>query len=144
MKLLITVGLQGSGKTTWAKDFVEKNKNYVRINRDDLRNMRGSYWIPSQEDLITEWQNACIISALKNNYSVIIDDTNLNKDRNKFRVEKLRQTLRDLGHDKASNFTVEYKHFDTPLEECIKNDLKRPNSVGEKVIRQFYDKYLVK
>jgi hypothetical protein len=36
----------------------------------------------------------------------------------------------------------EVKFFDEPLEVCIERDLKRPNSVGEKVIRQMYNQYL--
>lgn len=144
-KLLILQGLQGSGKTTFAKNFCEENKNYVRINRDDLRNMRGVYWLPSQENLITKWQNFCIVSAIGDNYSVVLDDTNLNKARNKFRIEKIREQLKDLGYEKESNFTVEYKFFDVSVEECIKRDAERiVGKVGEKVIRNFYNKYLAK
>ena len=31
--------------------------------------------------------------------------------------------------------------FDTPLQECIDRDLKRPNPIGEEVIRKTYEKY---
>ena len=31
--------------------------------------------------------------------------------------------------------------FDTPLSVCIKRDKNRENSVGEEVIRNFYNKY---
>ena len=29
----------------------------------------------------------------------------------------------------------------TPLEECIERDSKRPNPIGEEVIRKTYEKY---
>jgi predicted kinase len=33
----VLVGVSGSGKTTYATDFINKNKNWVRVNRDDIR-----------------------------------------------------------------------------------------------------------
>jgi len=134
MKILILKGLPASGKSTWSKEYVKENKNWVRVNRDDLRNMRGEYWIPKQEDMITKWEDACIRIALEAGNNVILDATNLNQDRNRERVKQLKQIF--------PNLIAEYKTFDTPLEECIKRDLKRQASVGESVIRGMYDKYL--
>lgn len=133
MKIKILRGLPGSGKTTWAKEFCSKNKDWIRVNRDDLRNMRGEYWIPKQEDVITDMENACIWAALSRGYNVILDSTNLNLDRNKDRVSKLKEKFPQLEY--------ETKFFDVPIEQCIKNDLKRPNSVGDKVIKEMYNKY---
>mgnify|MGYP003455142708 FL=1 len=45
-KLILTRGIQGSGKTTWARQWVaEDPDSRVRINNDDLRNMLGNYWV---------------------------------------------------------------------------------------------------
>lgn len=134
MKLLILSGLPGSGKSTWAKQFVFENKDWVRVNRDDLRNMRGTYWIPKQEDMITEMEDQCVLSAFRNGFNVVLDSTNLNVERNKNRYFKYKQSFPSLS--------VEYKFIDTPLEECIKRDLARPNSIGEKVITEMYEKYI--
>ena len=39
-KLILTRGIQGSGKTTWARQWVaEDPSSRVRINNDDIRNM---------------------------------------------------------------------------------------------------------
>lgn len=135
MKLLILKGLPGSGKSTFGKNFVKENKQYVRVNRDDLRNMRGDYWIPKQEDLITAWENNCIMSAFSMGYSVVLDATNLNEERNKTRFKDLKILF--------PNLTLETKDFfDVSLEECIKRDLARPNSVGSSVIQKMYNQYL--
>lgn len=123
MKIKILKGLPASGKTTWAREFTEQNKDWIRVNRDDLRNMRGVYWIPKQEKLITDMENACIESALNRGFNVILDATNLNMDRNRSRVNRLKEKFPDL--------TAEYKNFDVSLDDCIKRDLKRANSVGE-------------
>lgn len=34
-------GIQGSGKTTWAKNYCNEHPNSIRVNRDDLRAMMG-------------------------------------------------------------------------------------------------------
>ena len=53
--ILILRGLQGSGKTTFAKEWVNKDpESRVRFNRDDIRNMLGKYWVPKRESLITD------------------------------------------------------------------------------------------
>lgn len=140
MKIYVLQGLPGSGKTTWAKNFIEKNTNYVRVNRDDLRSMRFPYWKPKQENLITDWEDDCIFSALRHGYNVILDATNLNQKRTENRMKKFLDWHNDGTH--PEKLKVEYKFFDTSLEQCIANDLKRENSVGEKVIRGMYEKYL--
>lgn len=35
MKILFMRGMQASGKSTWAKDFILKNQDYKRVCRDD-------------------------------------------------------------------------------------------------------------
>ena len=75
-------GLPASGKSTFAKKYCIENKNWIRVNRDDLRNMRGQYWIPKQEDMISSWEINCILSALEYNKNVIVDATN-------FKLEKI-------------------------------------------------------
>lgn len=137
LKVVFTQGLPASGKSTWAKEFVLKNPDkWVRVCRDDLRNMRGKYLLNSQEDLITEWENSCIYEAIERNLSVIVDATNLNP---KFLEEKLKY-LRSY----FPKIETEIKKFDTPVEECIRRDNLRENKVGEKVIRDMASRYFKK
>ena len=58
--------------------FVLENPTYVRVCRDDLRRMRGKYWIPEQEDLITSWEMDSIALGLHHGLNVLVDATNLN------------------------------------------------------------------
>lgn len=136
MKVIFTRGLPGCGKSTWAKEFVEKNKGWIRVNRDDLRNMRGAYWIPSQEDMISDWEKQAIVHALIAGQNVIVDATNLN---DKY-VNSIKQAI--AADFSPTGVEYEFREFHVPPEECIKRDLKRPNSVGGEVIWGMYYKYL--
>lgn len=133
-KVIILSGLPGSGKSTWAKAYCNKNKDWVRVNRDDLRNMRGQYWLPKQEDLITAWERSCVCYSLIQGYNVIIDATNLNK--------KYLNNLKENIKEEFNDVWFETKFFDVSPEECMKRDLQRENSVGDKIIWDMCNKYL--
>ena len=132
-KLLILQGIPASGKSTWAREFIRNNTGYVRVCRDDFRRMRGLYWIPEQEGMISAWEDSCIEEALKE-YSVVIDATNLNP----------KTIAKWEGIAKKFKVEIEYRMFSTPLEECLARDAKRGSeSVGAAVIKDFYYKYMV-
>lgn len=60
--IYVCQGLQGSGKTTWAKQWAEEDSEHrIRINRDDIRNMLGKYWVPQREDFVTNIEDYCLI-----------------------------------------------------------------------------------
>jgi predicted kinase len=137
-KLLILQGIPACGKTTWAKKFVLENSTYVRVSRDDLRRMRGKYWVPEQEDLITKWEHECIDIAVCSGYNVILDATNLNS--------KTLATIKNLVTPWVEKgvLEIEYKKFDITLEEALARDSKRgEEAVGEAVVKDFYYRYCV-
>ena len=131
IRMIILQGLPGSGKSTWAREFVTGKKDWVIVNRDSLRNMRGDYWIPEQEKLITQWEEFCIKSAIEEGLNVIIDATNLNH-----------KTLqRWYNRYKLYDIHPEMHFFDIPVEECIKRDAEREKPVGKDVIMRMYNSY---
>ena len=135
LELIFTVGLPASGKSTWATNFCHSNSKCVRVSRDDLRNMRGEYWIPDQEDMISDWELRTTALALEWGKNVIIDATNLSEKRRLQFIGQLRDRTNKL-------FTHKTKIFDTPVEECIKRDEKRTEGkVGKKVILQMANRY---
>ena len=78
-KLILTRGIQGSGKTTWARQWVEEDpENRVRINNDDIRNMLGKYWVVEREPLVSEMKHYLTQAAMDRGYDVVIDNMNLN------------------------------------------------------------------
>jgi predicted kinase len=133
MKVTILKGLPASGKSTFAKALVDSTGNTKRINKDDLRSMLdNSKWSKNNEKFILTVRDNLIHQALENKFNVIVDDTNLHPKH----VESISAIA------KQYNAKVEVKFIDTPLEECIKRDLKRPNSVGQKVILDMYNTFL--
>src|SRR5574344_2735003 len=79
-KIILTQGIQGSGKTTYAKQWVEKDPvNRVRWNNDDCRKMCGPYWIPERENFISEIREKFILNAMKMGKDIVVDDMNLNQ-----------------------------------------------------------------
>lgn len=130
-KLTLTLGLPSSGKSTWAKEEIKNSKGgTVGITKDDLRLMFCD--TKKREKLVLITRDGLTHSYLKEGLNVIWHDTNFNP----IHVARAKEIA------KEHNSTVTIKIFDTSVEECIKRDLARPNSVGEKVIRDMYNTYL--
>jgi len=130
-KLIVCQGVPASGKSTWAREFVTGKTDWVIVNRDSIRDGRGDYWIPEQENYISEVEEFQIKSALNNNLNVIIDATNLNPKT----IEKWEKIAKEY------NATLEYKLFEIPYKEALERDSKRARPVGKKVIDRFYRMY---
>lgn len=77
VKIVLLVGPPNSGKTTWTKNFIGQNKDYVKISRDDLRQSLFNSWVVSHkmENVITELQDQLIETLIKNNVNIILDNT---------------------------------------------------------------------
>lgn len=131
-RIIILQGLPGSGKSTYAREFVTGKKDWVIVNRDSLRNMRGDYWVPEQEPLITQWEDFCVKAALEKGLNVIIDATNFN-----YKTLNRWFTICELY-----SIQPEIQFFDISVEECIERDSKREKPVGKDVIMRMYNSYL--
>jgi predicted kinase len=144
-KIILCRGIQGSGKTTWAKQWVlEDPEHRVRFNNDDIRNMLGKYWVPSREDLVKDLNYAFLINSMSYGFDVVIDNMNLNPKELKY-YNKVLDNWNDpkgIVFDAVKpKYSLEFKDFFIPLQDCIERDSKRPNPVGEEVIRKTYEKY---
>lgn len=136
-RLIVTKGLPGSGKSTWAEKYVLEHEagTVVRVNRDSLRDMlHAGRWKGNKTEAFTrEMRDRVVHAALNSGRDVIIDDTNLSP-----------KTMADIERlANSPQYTLEIKDFtDVPLETCIKRDLQRTKSVGEAVIRRMYRDFL--
>lgn len=130
-KILILCGPPAAGKTSYAREFIKGKTDWVIVNRDSIREGRGDYWVPSQEDYISNLEEFSIRAAIKRNYNVIIDATNLNP--------KTQEKWRKIAEETKSS--IEFKEFYVPFKEALERDKNRERSVGEKVLKNFYLKY---
>jgi len=133
-QIIICKGLPASGKSTWAKNRIDNNPDmYKRVNKDDLRLMLdNNKWSKDNEKFILKVRDMLILSSLENGKHVIVDDTNLHP--------KHEINIKQLVKGKAKVIIKDFT--DIPLETCIKRDLQRVNSVGEKVIKDMYNQFL--
>ena len=142
-RIILTRGIPASGKSTWAKQEVLKDPEHsIRINRDDLRNMSGKYWVPAREKYITACKGIILISAMNFQFdTIIIDEMNLNpKESGELKGEIA--MVNDTFKGSLDKYVVEIKDFtNIPLDVCLERDSKRENPIGENVIRGIFNKY---
>lgn len=133
--IILCAGLPGSGKSTWAKAQIEKYPDrYKRVNRDDLRAMiDNGKWSKAREAYIKQAELALAELYLSAGFHIIIDDSNLSASAKTM----WREFARDVGAQiRVQDFTG------IPLQICIERDLKRPHSVGERVIRRMHRQFI--
>jgi len=127
--LFLTRGIPGSGKSTFAKEWVrEAPTRRIRINRDDLRGMLyatdDKLLSFAQEKHVSAMEKATARAALQAGQDVIIDATNL---RSKFVREWF-----GLG------FPVRFIDFPVDLETAIARNANREHPIPEDAIRQMF------
>ena len=129
-KLILTVGLPASGKSSWAK--TQQSDTIKVITKDDLRHLFKES--KKREKEVLNYRNELTVKYLSEGKDVICADTNLNVI-HKIKAESFKEQF--------SGLIVEIKDFtDVPLEECIRRDNARANGLGESFIIGMYDKYL--
>lgn len=151
LKAIITIGVSGCGKTTWANEKSNKGEYYI-VSRDDVRfqihseqsvtPFQWKTWKWSNEDEVTKRVNLLINDHFLNEANIIIADTNLNKQR----MLSLKAKLEGIGYDvELKYFHGRYSEENVSIEQCLKRDSQRFLSVGFDVIhkqwKQMIDSY---
>ena len=114
-KLIMLIGIPGSGKTTHSKELM-KEYNAKVISSDKVRQTFAG--IPESEVFPTVYRLCA--EELKNENNVILDATHITPK------------VRKRTFDALDQFSVEYEkiaiYIDTPVEECIKRvELRNQN-----------------
>lgn len=130
-KLVALRGLPACGKSTYAKDLVDKH-GYKRVNKDELRAMfDNGKWSKQNEKYVKDLEKSMVFTFLRDGFNVVVDDTNFGYEAE---WDMVAQTC---------DVDFELVNFDILPEECIKRDAKRGDkSVGAEVIRRMYNQHL--
>ena len=132
-KLILTVGIPGSGKSTWSQQYIRENPNTVRLNSDKFREMLfaynpsrvAEYWshsnLQDNESIVRFVIKNLTESLLENGINVIVDGMNLKKTTISLFLELAAKT--------QSSAVI--KEFNTPLNTCIQRDQQRERYVGK-------------
>jgi len=132
--VIFTRGMQASGKTTWAKEFVKNNPSYIRISRDDFRYMLDDYSHSKEtESIITKMINSCINDAIACGKNIVIDEMHLN---NKHLKEK-------IDFFTSKNYNIEIKEFPIHISEAIARNKKRQQPINESILKKTWKQYEV-
>lgn len=140
-QIILTRGLPGSGKSTWAERVVQSEDwPHVIVERDQLRQaLFNSWWTGKQEDeeKVTRYQEKLVRLHLSEGTSVIISDTHL-PDRS---VKKWLKIGQEFG------VPVEVKDFrHIPLELVLDNNAARNHWSGKyvdpAVITEKYNRFI--
>ena len=133
-RIVICIGVPASGKSTWSKEFIRNNPNWVRVNRDDYRLMLKDAQMcdPKIESMISELVTFAIRKSLAKRLNVIVDATNL-------RVKYINEFVDEFKHEADISFRI----FDISLDKAIDRDKNRSAKVGEEVIKKMYANYKI-
>lgn len=137
-EMIILRGVPGSGKTTAAMKWLAEGENRGRVSRDDIRfSLFGKYW-GVDENLVTKVQDAQIEALLSAGKDVIVDATNL-------RARNVKALMQLAAKNDAR---IKFVDFPISYEDAIFRDAQRESrgerSVGEDVIKSFFDKFIRK
>ena len=140
LKLILTVGISGSGKTTWAEEFTRNRGDWANVNRDDfrfalltsgIRNWSAYEFNRKNEKEVTNAVINAVKSYEQEGMNIIISDTNLS------------HRVRDSWKNAANNmgYDFEIKEFPISWEEAVKREAQRSGGVGISVLRSQWEKW---
>ncbi len=127
-QLVVLRGLPGSGKSTWAKQWVAEERGRVRVNKDDIRMMLFNVeFDPKNEAVVHDVFLQNVRIHLSRGRSVVADNTHLKASY----VKELHALAASIG-----NVEVIEKWMNVDLNECIRRNFARERQVPVDVLRQ--------
>lgn len=115
-KLVITRGLPGSGKSTWAREWVSRDTmTRAEVNRDKLRDMAHGGFAHA-EVMISTMEQTLIRELLINGVDVVCSDTNL--------PNKTVRELIELAQEAGAEYEI-HDMTNVPLQTCLSRNEER-------------------
>lgn len=128
-KIIILIGLPGSGKSTYAKWLLKKNKKMKYVSSDKMREeLYGDASIQGDPSKIFRLMHKLVKEYLTSGFDVIYDATNVTRKNRKSIIDEVKD-IQDLG--------IEGHVVWAPFRECISRDYARERTVGSSIVRKF-------
>ena len=113
--LILLVGIPGSGKTTYAKNYIERNANAIHLSSDAIRKeLYGDENIQGNPAEVFSLMQKRAVEALNNGCGVLYDATNITR--------KDRANIIGICPKFAK---IECHIIWAPIEVCIQRDAER-------------------
>jgi predicted kinase len=126
--LLISIGIPGSGKTTFLRNLATE-KNYTYISPDSLREqLTGDMADQSENENVWKTVEYTTEKYLSQGISVVIDATFTEKSNR----ERFIQLAKDAGAETVGIL------FDIPLETALERNAKRERIVPEHIVKKMH------
>lgn len=143
-KVILTQGIPGSGKSTWAVRLM-RDTSFRRANRDDIRALFGDQSLSLKsffENEVTAIQHTMVLNALRKGNSVVVDDTNLNAKH----IKAFKEVIQNYCNQSGKVIGFETKTFTVDVKTCVERDKKRGEdggrTVGKEVIEKMHKKFV--
>jgi len=131
IKIKILSGIPGCGKSTWARNFIDKNPDIKRINRDDLRKMfDDSRFTDGNESFVNKAKLSLVKCGIDFDKDMIIDDTHCYTGYLVWFINEIRTYA--ISINKLIN--IEVIDFDVDIDICVKRNNNRDNKVEKNAI----------
>ena len=130
-KLILLVGIPGSGKTTYAKKYIEKESNTLHLSSDTIRKeLYGDESIQGNPAEVFSLMQKRAVEALNEGHDVLYDATNVTR--------KDRASIIGI----CPKFAKIKAHIIwAPIETCIERDAARERTVGKAVIDKMLKRF---
>ena len=124
--LIATVGIPGSGKTTWLDRHLGAE---LIVSMDRMRSIAlGDASDQTQNELIYRQSLTALARALERGKRVVFDATSYDRER--------RESLRSLAQRAGAHLIMLY--FDVSLDEAFRRNARRARKVPSEVVRRAY------
>lgn len=142
-EIIVVIGIQGSGKSHYSREFSNNNARYHHINRDDIRRVcfppnskwDDTYWY---EGYVAEIEDKAIYIATQLGYNIILDEGfNCIKQVREATLKRLKSNYKD--------FRITAHVILCDLPKALERNRQRTGKdfVPERTVRHFH-KELVK
>lgn len=126
--------MPASGKSTWAKKYVQDRINWIRISNDEMRVcFFNRVFSKGDTDTINKLRLNLVRFAMDQKLNIVVDNVNLHPQHE--------QQLKSLCGEANYKFKIQ-SFCDVSLAECLRRNKLRKDSVPAVIIVEMYNRFI--